>query len=922
KNYKKMAELLQNGTAAGSKDVTLDMMDYKYIDNCNDVKELERIFRALKSGKDGYFPHLISHCENKVREINPRSKELRKLNPITRTKDLPEEEAKLITNGISDWRSEISSCETTTNPADEELPPIRQATTFKGNKSTSDPPKKNNRIRSYDYKSWDKFDADNECAKVDKKIEGTPSIPIASVSTFKMPDKINGSWLSDSEKLIRAGIEKDKGNEAFKAADYDEALIYYSRSISLSRTAASINNRALSYIRLQRWKEAESDCNDVLQLEPENLKAKLRRATARKELLKYVEAKTDLQFVLEMEPHNSRALKILEEVEQKLGKKSSGDAVEASKKSGRKMIITEVSSDEENTEGPVTNHCDSGNKTVKKEEEIPEEKSSEIFTTERVDDQNSKMEDSVKETISHTENLEIEDAIVNTPPAEMPEAVLRIKNLAKESFLSGQYSEAANQYSKAIKMIIKIAEENTNADHSHNVAMLYNNKAACCLKMGDDRECIANCNEVLVLKGMDTKALIRRACAFEHLEKYKQAYLDFRSAQSIDWRIKHAQDGANRVAKHLRDIHGPNWKTMLTENKVLTETSQSNVSSPAKFETKPSSEADIEKKKEEIRRSLFEKLKTEGNSEVKRGNYEKAVVCYTKCMDMCPNEVASYTNRALCYLKLNKSVSASSDCTEALKRDPKNIKALFRRAQANKNLKNYEKACQDLNQVLKLEPENKSANTELVAVKKLKRNFNDEDFLVKPASSVKSDVSTAKVETRKRKIIIEDVESDEETTGFISDSQISSVTDDSRSSQTSGVSSKCLDTVPTPYEFGNAWNAVHPKNAVSEYKRILDRAPVDIIPALVTNKTTDHMIVTFSKIARYHLIAGEKEEVDRAYGILLALSKAQRFNMAAMFLSEKDKKCVLSAMDDLESAEDIGSYVKSDIENLRVTYML
>lgn len=36
--------------------------------------------------------------------------------------------------------------------------------------------------------------------------------------------------LTQQEKLLLANREKDKGNEAFRANDYEEAIAYYSRS--------------------------------------------------------------------------------------------------------------------------------------------------------------------------------------------------------------------------------------------------------------------------------------------------------------------------------------------------------------------------------------------------------------------------------------------------------------------------------------------------------------------------------------------------------------------------------------------------------------------------------------------------------------------------------------------------------------------
>jgi len=43
---------------------------------------------------------------------------------------------------------------------------------------------------------------------------------------------------------MKAEREKNKGNEAFRAGDYEEALVYYSRSLSLLKTVAAHNNRA------------------------------------------------------------------------------------------------------------------------------------------------------------------------------------------------------------------------------------------------------------------------------------------------------------------------------------------------------------------------------------------------------------------------------------------------------------------------------------------------------------------------------------------------------------------------------------------------------------------------------------------------------------------------------------------------------
>jgi hypothetical protein len=50
----------------------------------------------------------------------------------------------------------------------------------------------------------------------------------------------------------------------------------------------------------------------------------------------------------------------------------------------------------------------------------------------------------------------------------------------------------------------------------------------------------------------------------------------------------------------------------------------------------------------------YDELKDKGNTYVKKHEYGSACACYTECISIQPTEVAPYTNRALCYLKLSE----------------------------------------------------------------------------------------------------------------------------------------------------------------------------------------------------------------------------------------------------------------------------
>ncbi|KAL1341399.1 uncharacterized protein LOC107465191 isoform X1 [Arachis duranensis] len=112
-----------------------------------------------------------------------------------------------------------------------------------------------------------------------------------------------------SEDIPDAVSEKDLGNEYFKQKKYKEAIDCYSRSIAFSPTAVAYANRAMAYIKLRRFQEAEDDCTEALNLDDRYIKAYSRRATSRKELAKFKESMEDAEFALRLEPNNQEIKK-------------------------------------------------------------------------------------------------------------------------------------------------------------------------------------------------------------------------------------------------------------------------------------------------------------------------------------------------------------------------------------------------------------------------------------------------------------------------------------------------------------------------------------------------------------------------------------------------------------------------------------
>ncbi|XP_043664793.1 FK506-binding protein 59 isoform X1 [Vespula pensylvanica] len=129
-----------------------------------------------------------------------------------------------------------------------------------------------------------------------------------------------------------------------------------------------------------------------------------------------------------------------------------------------------------------------------------------------------------------------------------------------------------------------------------------------------------------------------------------------------------------------------------------------------------------------------ELLKDKGTNYFKAGKYNLAIKMYKKVLDFLrydknfENELkaesdslllSTHLNLALCYLKTDQNVEAKDACSEALKLDPRNEKAYFRRGQAYLALASPEIAIKDFEEVLKIEPKNVAASKQIIVCNNL-----------------------------------------------------------------------------------------------------------------------------------------------------------------------------------------------------------
>ncbi len=105
---------------------------------------------------------------------------------------------------------------------------------------------------------------------------------------------------------------KERGNEHFKAAQFESAIECYTSAIAAApldatERAVFFANRAACYAKIGEHDGVVEDCTEALSVQPEYTKALLRRAHAKEQLDQPHEALEDAKRALELEPDNKEA---------------------------------------------------------------------------------------------------------------------------------------------------------------------------------------------------------------------------------------------------------------------------------------------------------------------------------------------------------------------------------------------------------------------------------------------------------------------------------------------------------------------------------------------------------------------------------------------------------------------------------------
>lgn len=131
-----------------------------------------------------------------------------------------------------------------------------------------------------------------------------------------------------------------------------------------------------------------------------------------------------------------------------------------------------------------------------------------------------------------------------------------VKNIGNSLFKNQDWKAAVNKYGKALRYLEvsgELLEEEVQKKLEPTALSCFLNTAACNLKMQLWQDAMDSCNEALELDQANTKALFRRAQAWQGLKENGEAMIDLKKAQGIAPEDKAISNEMKRVQLKIQE---------------------------------------------------------------------------------------------------------------------------------------------------------------------------------------------------------------------------------------------------------------------------------------------------------------------------------------------------------------------------------
>lgn len=244
----------------------------------------------------------------------------------------------------------------------------------------------------------------------------------------------------------------------------------------------------------------------------------------------------------------------------------------------------------------------------------------------------------------------------------------KLKAAGNTAYGSKDYNKAIDLYGKAI-----LCKPDP---------IFYSNRAACFNALGQWEKVIEDTTAAIALDSEYVKALNRRANAYEHLDKYSEALLDFTASCIIDgFRNESSAQSVERLLKKVAEAKG----------KAILATKDKRLPSPTfvtnylqSFRVRPRPEG-LDEKAELSDQTGKGQLQLGLNAMDKKtgDGYEEASVAFDKALelgDLGEHEAFAYNMRGTFKYLRGENVEALSDLTKSVDLQPSLTQSFIKRA--------------------------------------------------------------------------------------------------------------------------------------------------------------------------------------------------------------------------------------------------
>ncbi|KAG2489588.1 hypothetical protein HYH03_011869 [Edaphochlamys debaryana] len=487
---------------------------------------------------------------------------------------------------------------------------------------------------------------------------------------------------------------KAKGNAAFSAGNFEEAIKLFSEAIAVDpNNHVLYSNRSASQASLKHYTEALADAEKCVSLKPDWAKGYSRLGAAHHGLGEYPEAIQALEKGLELDPSNEGMRTALEEARAASSRPSGGAGGLFSSPQllmklamdprGKALLqqpdFMKMLADVQRDPSTINMYLQDprmqlvlelalGAKFARAgEDEGPEA--------------NGGHDDHEGHAHPHPPKPKAPEPTAAKKPEPAPEPASHLseeeKELAAKKAAAAKEKEAGNEAYKKKEFDAAVAHYNKALELYDGDVTFLTNRAAVFFEQGKYDDCIADCDAAvnrahelradfkLIAKALTRKgnALVKQGKMDEAIAAYNKSLMEHRTADTLAL--------LNKTEKALKE----------------------------------------QREKDYIDMAKSEEEREKGNSAFKEQRYPEAVQAYQEALKRGPPAVNPeayklYSNLAACYTKLGaypEGVKAADKCIEL---KPDFAKGYSRKGTLQYFMKEYDKAIETYNKGLELEPDN------------------------------------------------------------------------------------------------------------------------------------------------------------------------------------------------------------------------